>query len=262
VRKALVLLSLCAAVAALAADFGALAPRGFVSDFAGVIDADALERLEKYCTAVERSTGVELALVTLPNLAGEPVEDVANLLYRKWGVGKKGKDEGALLLLSIQDRRSRLEVGYGLEPILTDGDAGVILRAMRPYLREGRYGDAMLQAAHEIGSTVARAKNVSIQEPSPVRSPRRESEAPLPAALLFGGLVLFAVLSSLIGGRRRRRRSGAFGGILPGLILGNLVGRSIDFRRGGGGFGGFDSSDGFGGFGGGDSGGGGASSSW
>ena len=68
----------------------------------------------------------------------------ANTLFRQWGVGKKGKDEGIMLLLAIKDHRDRIEVGYGLEPILPDGFAGSVLRGMRPLLRQGAYGQAMI----------------------------------------------------------------------------------------------------------------------
>src|SRR5580700_593978 len=112
-----VLLALGAAAAG-AVDWTALKPQGYVSDFAGVIDAASRQQLENYCGVVERSTGAQIALVTLPSLQGEPIEDVANTIFRAWGVGQKGKNEGILLLLAIQDRRNRLEVGYGLEPIL------------------------------------------------------------------------------------------------------------------------------------------------
>ncbi len=252
-----------AAVLAPAFDFTALKPQGYVSDFAGVVDAASRAELERYAAAVEHSTGAQIAIVTLPSLEGEPVEDVANALYRKWGVGMKGANEGALLLLSIRDRRSRLEVGYGLEPIIPDGAAGDILRAMRPYLRANQFGPALLEAAHEIGSRVAQAKNVAVE--TPVARPRRRgrAEPAIPAGMIVLGFLVFAALSGLVGGRGgRRRNSGGFGGILPALILGNMLGRSFDHRHGGGGFGGFDSGGGFGGFGGGDSGGGGASSSW
>src|SRR5262245_53925192 len=125
---------LCALIAAApmvcAADWGALQPQGYVSDFAHVVDEGSRARIEAYCAAVEKATGAQLAFVTVSDLDGEPVEDVANLLFRKWGIGKKGENNGALLLLSIRDRRSRLEVGYGLEPIITDGAAGALLREM------------------------------------------------------------------------------------------------------------------------------------
>src|SRR6266852_7451356 len=120
------LLRLCCALAlclgpVFGVDWKALKPQGYVSDFAGVIDAASKAELENYCTRVEQQTGAEIALVTIQSLSQEPIEDVANTIFRAWGVGKKGKDEGILLLLSISDRRSRLEVGYGLEPILPDG---------------------------------------------------------------------------------------------------------------------------------------------
>ena len=73
-----------------------------------MIDAGSRARLEAYAAAVERSTGAQMALVTIPTLNGEPVDDVANTIYRAWGIGQKGKNEGVLLLLSIRDRRSRL----------------------------------------------------------------------------------------------------------------------------------------------------------
>src|ERR1022692_178049 len=122
-----------------AVDWTALKPQGYVSDFAGVIDPAGKSQLEAYCSAVESSTGVQMALVTIATLEGEPIEDVSNTLFRAWGVGQKGKNEGALLLLVIGDRRNRLEVGYGLEPILPDGFAGSVLREMRPALRQQLY---------------------------------------------------------------------------------------------------------------------------
>ena len=100
---------------AQAVDWKALKPQGYVSDFAEVIDAASKRQLEAYCATVERSTGVQIALVTIPSLEGEPIEDVANTIYRAWGVGQKGKNEGVLLLLvdqrPPQPPRSRLRTG-------------------------------------------------------------------------------------------------------------------------------------------------------
>jgi uncharacterized protein len=260
-------LAVCAA-AALAADFAALKPQGYVSDYAGVVDAASRAQLEQYCASLEKSTGVQIALVTLPNIAGEPVEDVANSIFRRWGVGQKGKNDGILLLLAIEERKSRLETGYGLEPDITDGMAGDMLRAMRPYLRANRYGDALLSAASDIGTRITRARNVSGEAaPAPQPRQRRSHDSGIPFGVLLGGAILFIVLSGLMrGGRGGRggRRGGGMGDLLTGMLIGNLMGRGMGGgSRGGGGFGGFDSGGGgFGGFGGGDSGGGGASSSW
>jgi uncharacterized membrane protein YgcG len=168
------LLRVCAALfcwlgLAFAVDWKALKPEGYVSDFAHVIDAQSKAALEQYGTVVERVTGVQMALVTVQTLEGEPIDDVANTIFRAWGVGHKGKNDGILLLLVIGDRRSRLEVGYELEPILPDGFSGSILREMRPALRQKQYGEAMMAAAQAIGSTIAKSKNVSLDAQLPRR---------------------------------------------------------------------------------------------
>src|ERR1035441_138397 len=131
------------AFAARAADWKGLRPDGYVSDFAGVMDPASKAQLEAYCAAVERATGAQMALVTVATLEGEPVEDAANAIFRNFGVGLKNSSEGVMLLLAIGERRSRLEVGYGLEAVLPDARAGDILREMSPALRDGRYGEAM-----------------------------------------------------------------------------------------------------------------------
>jgi uncharacterized protein len=248
------------ASAGWAVDWKSLKPQGYVSDFANVIDASSKSQLEAYAATVEQATGAQIALVTIPSLEGEPIEDVANTIFRAWGVGQKGKNEGIMLLLAVNDRRSRLEVGYGLEPILPDGLTGSILREMRPALRQKDYGDAMMAAAQTIGNTIARAKNVNLTATLPRRAPRTTSNS-IPWPVIIGGLFLLFWLMRR--GGPRGYGGGGGGGFLPGLILGNVLGRSTWGSRGSGGFGGSDSGDGgFGGFGGGDSGGGGASSDW
>jgi uncharacterized protein len=257
------LFRLCAALAlmaaALGADTKALRPQGYVSDFAGVVDPAAREELARYCAAVERATGAQISLVTLPSLEGEPIEDAANNLFRAWGVGPKGTNEGIMLLLVTGERRSRMEVGYGLEPYIPDGFAGSVLREMRPALREERYGDALAAAAQTIGSRIAAAKGVSIGTEAPRSRPRGGNGLPWPL-LLGGGLLLLFLLMQ--GRGNSRYGGGGGGGFLTGLLLGGMMGRSGWGGRSSGGFGGFDSGDSFGGFGGGDSGGGGASSDW
>jgi len=253
------LLPICCALAlsiapALAVDWKALKPQGYVSDFAGVIDAQSKAELENYCSRVEQQTGAEMALVTIQSLNGEPIEDVANTIYRAWGVGKKGKNEGILLLLATSERRDRLEVGYGLEPLLPDGFDGDVLRAMRPALRQSQYGEALRAAGATIGGRIAQAKGVTLDTGLRRRINAQPSES-IPWPLVVIGIVILLMVL----------RGGGGGGFLPGLILGNMMGRGGRGGSGGGsggGFGGYDSGGGFGGFGGGDSGGGGASSDW
>jgi uncharacterized protein len=236
-------------------DLDKLKPQGYVSDFAHVLDDSSRAQVEAYCGRVEQVTGVQIAIVTLDSLEGDPIEDVSNSLYRKWGVGKKGKDEGIMLLLAIKDHRDRIEVGYGLEPILPDGFVGSVLREARPLLRQNAYGAAVFAAAEGMGSRIAMAKGVALDVS--LRPQRRiVGERPgIPWPFIVIGIIVLLLIMR-----------GGGGGFLTGMILGNLLGRGGRGGWGGGGFGGYDSGGGggggFGGFGGGDSGGGGASSDW
>jgi len=258
-------IALCIVPALAFTDWKSLKPQGYVNDFAGVIDPQSQAQLEDYAARVEKATGAQLAFVTIPSLQGEPIEDVTIDLFKAWGVGQKKKDNGAMLLLSIQDRRSRLEVGGGLGGAVPDNMSGTLLDDMRPELRQGRYGPAMIQAAVRIGETIAKDQGVQIPPPASYQRPRRISRDSLPWPLiLFGLFILFGFLRRGGGGYRG---GGGGGGFLTGMLLGSLLnsGRRYGGGRDGGGFGGFDGGGGgggFGGFGGGSSGGGGASSGW
>ncbi len=249
--------SLLVCSAAWAIDLTSLKPEGYVSDFAHVIDTSSRAEIEQYAARVEQATGVQMAIVTVPTLDGEPIEDVANDLFRRWGIGKKGTDEGLLLLLSISERRSRLEVGRGLEPIITDATSGTTLRAMRPSLKAGNYGEALYTAAVVLGDKIAAAKGVQVSTGESRPRPPRQAPSEIPGPLIVGLVVLVVLILMSRGGG---------GGLLAGMLLGNILGGGRGYRGGGGGFGGYDSGGGggggFGGFGGGDSGGGGASSDW
>ncbi|HEX4133179.1 MAG TPA: TPM domain-containing protein [Bryobacteraceae bacterium] len=252
---------------ALAVDWKALKPQGYVSDFAGVVDARSKAELESYAARVQQATQAQLAFVTIPSLQGEPIEDVANDLFHAWGIGRKGEDDGALVLLAIQDHKSRLEVGGGLGGAVPDGMAGLLLDDMRPALRQNQYGAAFLAAAERLGSTIAQSKGVTIAAPAPLYRVRPSVQDSIPWPLILFG-VFFLLLLLRGGGNRFGGGGGGGGGFWTGLLLGQLLGGGrggFGGGRDGGGFGGFDSGGGgggFGGFGGGDSGGGGASSDW
>jgi len=240
-------------------DTKTLKPTGYVNDFASTLDASSKQTLEAYCANLERVTGVQMAIVLVPTLDGEPIEDVANRLYREWGIGKKGKDEGILIMLAVKDRKSRAEIGYGVEPIINDGAAGGILRQIRPILQQGNYGGALLAAAETMGTTIAQSKGVALDSPElPRGSGRRARQPSIPFPLILLGLFFLLWLLS--------RGGGSGTGFLTGMILGNMMGgRGGRGGWGGGGFGGYDGGGGgggFGGFGGGSSGGGGASGGW
>jgi uncharacterized protein len=255
------LLCVLLSTSAFALDITKLKPTGYVNDFANSIDAASKQRLESYCGILERTTGVQMAIVTVDTLDGDDVADVANKLYHQWGIGKKPKDEGVLLLFAIKDKKDRAEIGYGLEPVITDADAGAVMRGLRPILRQGTYGPAALAAAQQFGSTIANAKGVSLPADTRVRTRTTVSRGPsIPWPLIIIGIFFVLALLGRMGGG-----GGGFTGFLTGMFLGNMMGRSGGGSWGGGGFGGSSGGGGgggFGGFGGGDSGGGGSSSDW
>ncbi len=240
-----------------------LSPQGYVNDFARVIDADSREKITALCEEVDQKADAQIALVTVHMLEGDTVQDFANRLFEKWGVGPKGKDRGVMVLLAVDDRQYWTEVGYGLEPILPDGKVGGFGRDMLPLLREGRYGPALLQISTQIASTIASDRGVQLTRVPPGVFQPPEPDNPsfygLPPAvlnilillLIFGGWRVLALVLALAGlsrpGRRRYYRAGWWIGPTGGW---------------GGGYGGSSSGGGFGGFGGGASGGGGAGGSW
>ncbi len=104
------------------------APKGKVNDFANLLKPEDRATLEEVVAEVERDTTAEIAVVTVATLGGKPVEEYANRLFSEWGIGKKGRDNGVLILIARDDREMRIEVGYGLEGVLPDGLAGAITR--------------------------------------------------------------------------------------------------------------------------------------
>ena len=172
-------------------DTSKLKPTGYVNDFAHVLDPRGAAVLEAYCANLERVTGAQMAIVTVDSLEGDPIEDAANRLYREWGIGKKGKDEGILILLSVKDKKDRAEVGYGLEPIVPDGYAGGVLRGVRPILRQGNYAGALLAAAQQYGSRIAEQKGVDLGVGRPpVRDHTVSQRNSIPWPILLGGIFL------------------------------------------------------------------------
>jgi uncharacterized protein len=255
-------------VAALAIFFGGLAvaldtsklkPTGYVNDFAHAIDARSAAELEAYCGNVERAAGAQFAIVTVDSLEDEPVEDVANRLFTQWGIGKKGTNEGLLVLLAIKDHKNRVEVGYGLEPVVPDGYAGGVLRGIRPILRQGNYGGALLSAVEQFGQRIAESKGVTIEGQRARQTGSRDSGG---GGGVFGIIIFFVILMLMMRVIGGRGGGGGMGGFLTGMLLGNMMGGRRSGGWGGGGFGGGGGGGGFGGFGGGGSGGGGASGGW
>jgi uncharacterized protein len=294
IRRSLFLVLLILAGPLAAKDIPRLTAR--VNDYANLIPQDQRQRIEAQLAQFEQQTGNQVAVLTIDSLDGEAIEDYANRVARAWALGQKGKDNGALLLVARQDRKMRIEVGYGLEPVLTDLQTSVIQNeVIIPYFKRGDFGGGIEAGVNAILSTI-QGKAV---EPAPVEEPSGRGSGGPPSIFLF---ILFFVLGPFL---LNAIRSGSwvvyiillpilffvgslfhviFGAILAGLwlVLFPILRRILPKRPGSGrfggpggwwmgpglgggrGWGGGGGGGGFGGFsgGGGSFGGGGSSSSW
>ena len=119
-------------------------PSQFVSDYAQVLTSPQAQQLEAVITELEQKTSAEVSVVTVNSLDGADIESFAMELFKKWGIGKKDKNNGVLILVALQDREVRIEVGYGLEGILPDGKCGSIIReVMTPAFKNGDYAQGL-----------------------------------------------------------------------------------------------------------------------
>lgn len=235
-------------------------PTDYVSDFAHVLSPDAVARLDRICAQLDHTkANAQVAVVTVKTLDGEDAAQWANELEDQWKIGKKGSDRGVLVLLAVEDRKRRIDVGFGLEGILNDAKLGDIGRAMVPYLRAQDYDSAVLLAVGQVGQTIATDAGVTLSEQTPQPRVQHQSKGLSPLLVIvlivifFGGFGLLRLLFFL----------GIFSGIGRGGWGGGgpFIGGG-GFGGGGGGGGNDSGGGGFGGFGGGDFGGGGAGGDW
>ena len=149
----LVVISLAALPASVRAEFPQ--PQGRVNDFAAVLDEGAKTKLTSIISEAEATGSTEIAVVTVPSLDGMTVEEYAHKLFAAWGIGKKGVDNGVLVLVAPKDRTMRIEVGYGLEPVLPDSLAGSIIRSeFTPAFKEGDYQTGILKGVSRVAGIV------------------------------------------------------------------------------------------------------------
>jgi uncharacterized protein len=250
-----------AAAAAFAQTSIPAKPAGFVNDYANVLSESARAQLTTLCTEVDQKAKAQIFVVTVPSLGGQPIEDFSLNLATKWGVGPKQTSSGVLVLFAIQDHRYRVEVGYGLEPILPDGKVGGFGREAVPYLRDNNYDAAITLVTRRIADVIAQDRGVSLSA-QPLASSNTNANAKeiggVMSLVLLGALIFFLYLIMRSSGGPGRRGGGS------GWWIGPLIGSGMGGGGwGGGGFGGGGfGGGGFGGGGGGSFGGGGASGSW
>ncbi|HUJ94411.1 MAG TPA: TPM domain-containing protein [Terriglobales bacterium] len=230
-----------------------LKPTDYVNDFAHVLDTATIQQLDDICLQIDQKAKAQIAVVTVNSLDGSDIESYAVDLFKKWGIGAKSTDKGVLILLAVSDRRYRVEVGYGLEPILPDGKVGGFGREAVPYLKQGNYNAAILLLTSRVANVIAQDAGVTLTNASAPSPPPATQRSP---GISLGWIIFFVIILIIALATRVGR------GILFWILLSGLGGggRGSDGWGGGGGFGG--GGGGFGGFGGGSSGGGGASGSW
>lgn len=268
------------------------APRGAVNDFAGMLTPSEVEGLAAKLTVFQQNTGNALVIATVPTLDGDTVENFAEELFKEWGIGEKGKDNGVLILIAQDSRDIRIEVGYGLEGALTDAQSyWLIQNVMIPAFREGNFYKGLDGAADKI---IAAVEGEVIPSDDAGNSGK---EISLNLDWFFFILFIPLWFGSILARSKSWWAGGVVGGV-AGIIIGfvkgflyagiisivllipigllfdyvvskkyrkcKMSGKMLPWWIGGGGLhgGGSGGKGGFGGFGGGFSGGGGASGRW
>lgn len=253
--------------------------KGFFNDFSGSIDAGSAQKIELLARSLEKKTSAELVVAVVKTVAPLDSKTYAVELFQKWGIGKKGKDNGLLILLVLDERRIEVEVGYGLEGVINDARAGAILdQYALPYFKQGEFGQGLYNAATAFAQLIALEAKVELESAPlfPVERNGGEDDWKIAVVffLIFIGMLGSGIIFGLIGGLVGAVVGFFLGGPL-GALFGGVIGFVVSFLRlqglaqmifwsifnsgrGGGGFGG----GGFGGFGGGRSGGGGAGRGW
>jgi uncharacterized protein len=233
-----------------------------VNDEADMLSPSAEKALEQKLTAYEQRTQQQFALLTVDSLDGDALEDFSIRVVEAWKLGRKGKDDGLLLLVVKRDRKLRIEVGYGLEGDVTDAfSARVIRNVLTPALRAGKAEQGIDRAFDVL---MQKASGEAVPEGAVAPPPKRQRQGRSPFALIALALFMLPFLLPLFFGRGRGGGGGGAAGLLIGGLsgLGHGGGWGGSSRGGGWGGGGGSSGGGFGGGGGGGFGGGGSSGSW
>jgi uncharacterized protein len=243
-------------------------PKGFVNDFVGILSSQEKQELESISASLRQKTGAELAIAIVKTV--EPLDSklYAVKLFENWGIGEKGKDNGVLLLVALEERRVEIEVGYGLEGVLTDARAGSILDDYAvPNFKQGKMGEGIIQSAKALSQVIAK-EEVTVPVTAKARVEKEDHFVPLVVVIVI--IVILGIIlrrtGSIIMGFLGAFWGSEYGGLV-GAIIGGLIGFffgfwGLFFFGRGGGVGRGAGGGGFGGFGGGRSGGGGAGRGW
>lgn len=225
-------------------------PIGYVNDFAGVLSGEVKSSLENIANELESKTGAEVVVATIETTEKYSIEEYAVRLFEKWGIGKKGKDNGALLLVAVKDRALKIEPGYGMEGVLTDAICARIIRDnIVPHLKQNNFEEGIKQGVLMIISYIANDHGVTIEGVDLAGmelSGFRNTGLLALMAMLYRYDVLSTVLFMIfivvpyilsVIARKNKKGKRTFGGWWGGGFSGGSFGGG--FGRSGGGFGGF-----------------------
>lgn len=212
--------------------------KGYVNDYANIINKNDEVELEKYLKSVEDTTGAQIAVLTIPSLKGEDLAVFSLKAASTWGLGKKGDNNGALLLVALQEREVRIEVGYGLEGLLTDAKCGLIIRnVIIPQFKSGDYSEGILKGVQNMGGLVTNDQEMVS------KSVTEEAENPDSIVASFFIIIWLIFIFIVIASKSTRRRRRYIGGVfIPPVHHTHYGGSSFSggggFHGGGGSFGG------------------------
>lgn len=231
--------------------------QSYVNDYAGIMKASDKIEAEKLLKSLEDSTGVQFVVLTIPSLNGYSLEDFSIQTAEKNKIGKKGKDNGILLLVSLADRKIRIETGYGIEETLTDTKCGLIIRnIIVPEFRNGNYSKGILYAARNITGIVGGDTNLISEE---LNQPQNDYDSDEALISFLFMLTFFIIVSCLASGRRNHflpwifwssfghayRRNSFYGTSGMHRSSSGFNSSSFNFHGGGGHFGGGGASGGW-----------------
>lgn len=196
-RRAIQIMALCMIAVCLVGSLAFSAPfypepAGNISDYVGVLTGSDLENLNNLVDSVLGQTGVTFAVAIISGHGDESLEMYSANLYEKWGIGETGKDMGLLVVLSMEEREIRMEVGYGLEPVITDGRAGECLDKMLPYFRNEEYGKGLYEGLLNAAQYIAEDALVSLDLEGGLGGYERPGVSPASILLRVFAVAFFA----------------------------------------------------------------------
>jgi len=249
-----------------------LKPEGYVSDYANILSYDEKSEIFNLSKVIDEKSTVQIAVITIESLGLYTIEEFSYKILEKWGIGQKDKNNGILIVIALKEKKVRIEVGYGLEYLIPDSKAALIIQNYGiPYFKESSYGKGLYNMTYQLGSIIAKNNGQNISDwlkDAGLKSNVENEGSGYFIFILF--IILFFILNMIfrrpryIGYRNRSVANQLFNAYIASRIMNNtFFGNNVSGTKNssfggfkGGGFGGF------GGFGGGSSGGGGATGGW